>query len=528
MLSQNQSNLTVRTRQQQPECVEPDNKPPRPGIFDQSVLLATGLAAGLAMPAASSPAMAETVTVGQTFLASGLDPAEGSTGWALVTHGIAEQLFTVSRDGEVVPNLAASASRNDDGSWTLELAPDRFFSDGTPVTADKVAAALNRTGEANASARATAGRLTFDAVGADTLTVTTEQPTTILPSILAEWAFPVYLQTDGGPIFTGPFAVKEFETGASIEMVPNPYYDDADQRPDVTIRRIADGQSMALAFKSGELDMAFNLPVETLSMFDGSESHLVTSFPVAYQYMMWMNTQSPHLSDVRVRKAIDLAINRDDLVAAARSGEPATGAFAAAYPFAAEAPLAHDPAEAANLLDEAGWTLGDDGKRAKDGKPLELVLWAYPQRPDLVTFQPVIRAALADLGIAVTTRVTESPSEAAGNGDFDLFLWAQHTAPAGDPALFLSLFLETDAANNYTGWSDATYDDVIAKLRSASDPNARIDLARKAQELIAQGAPVSFLVTPQWHVGLSGRLENYEPWGSDYYVIRPDFGVVKP
>lgn len=492
---------------------------------DRRALPAAGLAVAFALTGAIAPAAAESVTVGQTFLASGLDPADGSTGWALVTHGIAEQLFTVSRDGEVVPNLAASAARNDDASWTVELSPGRFFSDGTPVTAELVADALNRTGEANASARATAGRLTFEALDADTLKVTSEQPTAILPSILAEWAFPVYLETDGAPIFTGPFAVENFEAGAAIEMVPNTHYEGYEQRPDVTIRRIADGQSLALAFASGELDLAFNLPVETVSMFEGREDRSVTSFPVAYQYMMWMNTRTPALSDVRVRRAIDLAVNRDNLVAAARAGKPATGAFAAAYPFAAEGSLAYDPEASARLLDEAGWMVGDDGVRAKDGKKLELVLWAYPQRPDLVTFQPVVRAALAELGIAVTTQVTESPSDVAASGAFDLFLWAQHTAPAGDPGLFLSLFFETGAARNYTGWSNAAYDDVIAALRAATSPDERIDLARQAQKLIADGAPVSFLVTPEWHVGLSERLADYQPWGSDYYVIRPDLSV---
>ncbi|MEM1377716.1 MAG: ABC transporter substrate-binding protein [Pseudomonadota bacterium] len=431
----------------------------------------------------------------------------------------------MSKDGQVVPNLASSAEQQDDGSWRVTLAPDRFFSDGTPVTAKLVAAALNRTGENNASARATAGRLTFEALDDRTLAVTSEQPTAILPSILAEWAFPVYLETESEPIFTGPFAVKNIETGSSIKMVPNAFYDRADERPDVTIRRIADGQSLALAFASGEIDMAFNLPVETLSMFEGKDDQSVTSFPVAYQYMMWMNTRSPELSDVRVRRAIDLAVNRDDLVAAARAGQPATGAFSTAYPFAAEGELPHDPAAAAQLLDDAGWVLGDDGVRQKDGERLEVVLWAYPQRPDLVTFQPVIRAALAELGIAVTTQVTESPGDVAGSGEYDLFLWAQHTAPAGDPGLFLSLFFETDASRNYSGWSNASYDATIADLRAAADPAERIALARKAQELIAESAPVSFLVTPEWHVGLSGQLAGYEAWGSDYYVIRPDFGL---
>ncbi|MEM1274567.1 MAG: ABC transporter substrate-binding protein [Pseudomonadota bacterium] len=485
------------------------------------VLAATAILAASLAPVMSQ---AQDVTIGQTFLASGLDPAEGSNGWALVSHGIGEQLFRVSREGEVVPNLASSATLNDDGTWTIELADDRFFSDRTPVTAEIVATALNRTGEANPSARATAGRLVFTAVDADTLNVETEQPTTILPSILAEWAFPVYMMAGDTPIFTGPFAVEAFEPGGSIEMVPNAHYAGAEDRPNVTLRRIADGQSLALAFASGELDLAFNLPVETLAMLEATEGETV-SFPVAYQYMMWMNTTTPALADPRVRRAIDMAVNRADLVTAAQAGVPATGAFAGSYPFAATGTLPYDPDAAAALLDEAGWTLGADGMRSRDGEPLELVLYAYPQRPDLVTFQPVIRAALAEIGIAATTQVTESPSDVAASGEFDLFLWAQHTAPAGDPGLFLSLFFETAASRNYSGWSNAEFDALIADLRAEGDPQARIDLALRAQEMIAAEAPVSFLVTPEWHVGLSPALAGYEPWGSDYYVIRPDLVV---
>ncbi|WP_420405596.1 ABC transporter substrate-binding protein [Nisaea sp.] len=486
-------------------------------------VIAAAVAATILVPVSS---VAEQVTIGQTFLASGLDPAKGSNGWALVSHGIGEQLFRVSRAGEVVPNLAASAKRNDDGTWTVELAPNRFFSDGTPVTAAVVAAALNRTGAANPSARATAGRLTFTPVGTGTLMVETEQPTTILPSILAEWAFPVYRLSGDTPIFTGPFAVDSFEPGGSIEMSPNAHYIDAEARPNVTLRRIADGQSLALAFASDELDMAFNLPVETLKMLNATGKE-VTSFPVSYQYMMWMNTRSPALSDRRVRRAIDLAVNREDLVTASQAGVPASGAFARSYPFAAEEPLQHDPKKASELLDAAGWILGDDGVRRRDGARLEVVLYAYPQRPDLVTFQPVVRAALAKVGIAVTTQVTESPSDVAASGEFDLFLWAQHTAPAGDPGLFLSLFFETGAARNYSGWSNPEFDALIANLRAEGNPKARIDLARRAQEMIAAEAPVSFLVTPEWHVGLSSKLEGYALWGSDYYVIRPDLVLAR-
>jgi len=68
---------------------------------------------------------------------------------------------------------------------------------------------------------------------------------------------------------------------------------------------------------------------------------------------------------------------------------------------------------------------------------------------------------------------------------------------------------------------------VIDALRQEADPEARIALAHEAQLLIAEEAPVAFLLTPEWHVGLSPKLADYEPWGSDYYVIRADLRVAQ-
>jgi peptide/nickel transport system substrate-binding protein len=485
--------------------------------------LAVGLSASLTL---GSPAMAETrVSIGQTFIAGSLDPIEGSAGWALVSHGIAEQLFRVDRDGQIVPNLAAGATRLDATTWSVEIAPGRQFSDGAPVDAAAVAAALNRSGENNPAARASAGRLTFEALSEMELRVTTEKPTPVLPSILAEWPQPVYRVNTDGLVFTGPFLVEAFEPGARLDLAPNPHYDNAQKRPSIVLRRIADGQSLALAMRAGELDLAFNLPVEALGMVQADPTLSVKSFPVAYQYMMWMNTRNEALSDTRVRQALDLAIDREALILAARAGEVATGAFARTFPFAAEAGTTRDVARAERLLDEAGWVRGADGHRAKNGVALSFDLVAYPQRPDLVTYQPVIRAALEDIGIGVTTRLSEAATDTARSGDYDLLLWAQHTAPAGDPAFFLSLFLGSEGANNYTGWRNADFDALIARLGEEEDPSARAALAREAQALVASEVPVSFLVTPEWHVGLSERLAAYEPWGSDYYVIRPDLMI---
>ena len=92
------------------------------------------LALALATPAIMANA-AEPLRVGASFITSGLDPAKGSNGWALVSHGIGENLFTVDKNGVLTPELAAGAERVDELTWIVRLKPGRQFSDGTPVTA---------------------------------------------------------------------------------------------------------------------------------------------------------------------------------------------------------------------------------------------------------------------------------------------------------------------------------------------------------------------------------------------------------
>ena len=140
-------------------------------------------------------------------------------------------------------------------------------------------------GDVLSVAAAYAEHRSFSVVDDDTLTVRTEHPTTILPSILAEWVFPIYRMESNTPIFTGLFAVESFEPSAATEMTPNTHYAGAETRPDVTLRRTADSQVLALAFASVEVDRPFNLPVETLSMLETTDGKTIF-FPVVYQSMM--------------------------------------------------------------------------------------------------------------------------------------------------------------------------------------------------------------------------------------------------
>lgn len=478
-----------------------------------------------ALTATGAAFAAEPLHVGATFITSGTDPAKGSNGWALASHGVGENLFTVDAEGKLVPELAEKAERTGDLTWTVKLKRGRMFSDGTPVTAKALAAGFENTFAKNKAALATGGKLTFDAADDLTLKITTEKAVPLIGALFAEWPLIAYKpEGDGKAVFTGPYAIADFKPDASITLQPNPHFAGAEKRSPVEFRKFGDAQAMTLALESGDLDLAFGLPSEVVTRLKNSPDLTIKSFSVGYQYLAFFNTSRPLLGDVKVRQAIDLAFDRGELAAAINGGTPATGAYAPYFPFAGKEPRPTDDTKAEALLDAAGWKKNASGIREKDGKELRLLAIAYPQRPDLVTMLPVVKAELAKVGVALDTQVVENISEVAASGNFDIALWAQHTAPSGDPAFFLNSMLRAGASLNYAKYASPAFDAILDRFAKEADPAARVSIALDAQRQLFEDAPVSFLVSPVWYVGLSKRLKDYEPWGSDYYVLRDEIG----
>jgi peptide/nickel transport system substrate-binding protein len=469
------------------------------------------------------------VTIGQTFLAGSMDPTDGSNGWSLTSHGISEKLFTVDEDGEIVPQVAESLSKVDENTWDIKLKDGYKFSDGTPVDAQHVVDALTDLNTNNDSAQSSLGVMTVT-VGADnhTVRIVSERPSHVMDAVLAEWVFTVFMKdADGNFLFTGPFAVEAFGSD-KIELVPNPHYIDGKSldRPSIELQKFADGHDLAEAAKNNEIDIGFHLPIDTLVHLREMDGVNVKSFEVGYHYMMFHNLDS--ISDVNVRKAIDLAIDRTALSQVLSGGTGTRSLFPDYSPYYSDDSDPHGHADdAAALLDEAGWTLNaDTGKREKDGEPLTITLVAYPHRPGLVIMQPVIADSLEALGFEVNAIVTGmdwgETATIMSDRSFDLLMWAQHTLPAGDPLWFLSSFFRSDGGNNHANLQSTDVDAMLDSLSNAEVHSDRVELAASTQEEILSNVPVSNLVTPFWHVSLSDRMADYKPWGSDYYVVRAD------
>jgi peptide/nickel transport system substrate-binding protein len=489
-------------------------------------------------------AVGNPMLVGQTMMAGGLDPTAGSTGWALTSHGIAEKLFTVAEDGTIVGQVARSVEKLSTLVWQVNLKCDYKFSDGTDLTATHVTAALARLNAVEGhGAQSSLGNMCMTVVDDYTFTIESERATPVMASVLAEWPFVIFLESGSDFIFTGPYKVETFQEGVQMVLAPNEHYPRAAERERLTILKYANGESLADAIEAGDVDMAFHLPVDRLTDLRAADGVTIKSFPVGYQYMMFHNTRASRgpLSDVLVRRAVDTVLDRTALSQALMGGD-ATRSF-----FPENNPYYHEPEDtelhgegdaAGALLDQAGWVRsgGTTGNREKDGVPLTLHLVAYPQRPGLAIMHPLVGEALESLGITVQMTLTsgdgwaeldaimgmcENPCERT----FDLLMWAQHTLPAGDPAWFLNHFFRSDGGGNHAGLNSSEVDTLIDALSTAETDTARVAAAAAAHSAILEQVPVSILVTPDWHVGVRSRLTDYQPWGSDYYIIRHDLGL---
>ncbi len=467
------------------------------------------------------------IVVGQGFLAESLDPANGAAGWAWQSHGVAETLFTVDRQGRAVPNLAASVVR-DGAAWRLTLKPGLRFADGQALDATAVKAALERSIAANPRAKAQTGALTMTVLGETELSLAPERRIAAMDAVLAEFPLVIYRVDGERFVFTGPYQVSAYKRGELVHLTANPNYRGAGDRPPVTIRRLTDPQALALGLESGELDIAFNLAAETLPRLKRRDGLVIKGTPVAYQYMLLVNAAKAPLDDARVRRAMDHAIKRADLITALGAGEVASGLYPSFMPWALDGARPGDVAAAERLLDEAGWRRTNAGAvRMRDGKPLELTLTNYPQRPDFLTLTPVIRAQLEAVGFRVRAESIDNITPYLQQKRFDLAFWTMHTAPGGDGAFALEQYVRSDSPLNVMGYASATLDGLIDRLRATTAFDARVALIRDAQRVLLVDAPMIFLITPVWHIGLSTRVAGYEPYPSDYYIVRSDL-TLKP
>jgi peptide/nickel transport system substrate-binding protein len=460
-----------------------------------------------------------------SFASKTIDPHQD---WMGVRAGIAETLVRIDEDLEIQPWLAETWEQNDERTWTFKIRDGITFHDGTAVDGEAVKASFERVIDVNDAIASNLKIETIEANGQEITFTTTEEYPSFLSELVHTNASIIKADEDNiseQPIATGPFKVVGFTSEAEINLERyDAYWDGAANLDEVTIKFNSDGNVRALALQSGEADIAYHLPPEALDPIEASDNLRVESVSSLRVHFILYNAAKPELQDVKVRKALDLLVNRPIAVSEIMNGHAteANGPFNPDFAFASEEePESYDPAQAEILLKEAGYEKNENGKLEKAGEVLELTLATFQGRPELPLMAQYLQAEAASLGIDINILTVENIDSYLWDqqDEWDLVTYSILTAPRGDGGYFLNVAFLPDGSLNPGQINIPELNEITKQLNVTADLEERIALQKKAVAIIRDEVPQSFILYPHIIVGVNERVKNWSPGSEEYYLI---------
>lgn len=334
------------------------------------------------------------------------------------------------------------------------------------------------------------------------------------------------------PIGTGPFKFEKWDTGKEIVLVRNDNY--WRQKPyldKVVIRIMKDYPAALTALKAGEVDMNPRLsPIQYAQQtsgaaFDQQFTKVKYSIPT-YAWIGW-NEERPFFKDKRVRQALTMLLDRQQIIDSIRFGLGRVG-VSPLNPSSPDfnpniKPLPYDPKRAAELLDEAGWKDHDgDGIRDKDGVKLRFEFLGPIGSTVFPQLSPIVREAFGKAGIEVTERIVDFPvmQENLRDHHFDATTLQWTSDLYQDPYQIWHSSSAANRGSNYISFKNQESDRLIEQARLEFDNEKRKQLYWKWQELIHEEQPYTFLYYPQEAAASSKRFQNVK-----WVPVRPGYDL---
>jgi peptide/nickel transport system substrate-binding protein len=466
-----------------------------------------------------------------------LDPHKtGAAVTTTVLRNVGDPLIRKNFDGEFVPGLATEWEISEDGlTWTFKLREDVTFHDGTPLNAEAVKASFDRildpeTGAV--SARTAVGSMYETSVVDEyTFQFVTEEPyAPLLNNLSAALLSPVSVAAademgeDFGraPVMTGPWMVEEWRTGDRIVLKRNPDYnwgpDYMHEGPahieTLTFISIIEEASRVAAFEAGETHQLTLPAVDIQRMIDSDQYWIVDFLRLGMVFVEFNVTKAP-FDDITVRRAINHAINKEDVMGAAveEFGQPGYGFLSPAlfgyWEGIEEYSPAYDVEQAKALLAEAGWEDTDgDGILEKDGAKFEFTLLNLPTDSWGRAAQ-VVQSQLQEVGISMEIQQMEFAAlleEAeAGNHQAEMMGYT-----SSDPDIAFTWFHSSNAGTglNMSHINDPELDAMIDDARTTMDVDERAEKYAEMQRYIVDLALWVPLWVDQYFVAFSKSLRN--------------------
>lgn len=501
-------------------------------------------AADTGVSSGDAPAAKKTFIFGDnTFNASNEEPSvnphEAYAGWACIRYGVGETLMRIMDDGTLEPWLAESATNVNETTWEIVIKDAVCFSNGKKCDAAAVKACFEHLIEVHERA---ADNLKIASMEADgqKLTIVTSQPNPVLMNYLSE-AYGCIIDMEAGitedgiVVGTGPYVATEVVTDDHVSLVKNVNYWDGEVHIDeITVRNITDGDTLALALQSGEIDAAYGMAYSSYPMFENDDfkfSGIQTSR--CFWGMVNFHEENPSysiMSDPAVRKAIALGIDKQGFVDVLLNGYgyTATGAFPDTFAFGqgVEADN-YDPEQAKAILEEAGWVDTDgDGIREKDGVKLAIRWLTYPTRLELPLLAESAQATLKEIGMDVQINNTKDHNTIRKDPTaWDIWVSANVNAGLGDPANFFATYCLDNSIKNSGGHHSDRLEELAAQLETTFDVNERAKLAVEMQQELLDDNSYIFCSFLRMSMIMKANVTGLEAHACDYYELTADLDI---
>ncbi|WP_425073288.1 peptide ABC transporter substrate-binding protein [Sagittula sp. S175] len=508
-------------------------------------------AAGLGMAGLPGMGRASTAT-GQVIVGISQEPTvfnphmlhievDEGVHWALF-----DPLFAVEPDGTFSPRLVTEVPTVENGGisedgteWKVTLKEGVTWHDGTPLTAEDVKFTLELQKDDNFRAARRTGHELIEEITviSDTeLSWKMSSPfapymailswTMIVPKHAFDGQDPNEAPFNQSPIGTGPFKWDSRAPGDNIQLVANAdYHGDKAQIERVVVKYVPDLTVLYTQFKTGEIDViaiqgiapdhyaeASNLPGKTVELV-----------PVGTVETLSLNLGNPVLADKAVREALYLGVDKQTVIEALYYGLPTpTETYMPQQSFYYNDALpghTYDPEAGKALLDEAGWTVGSDGIREKDGQRLTFVCSTTAGNHTREQLQQFLQQSWKDMGIEMT--ISNLPPAV---------MWADHwmqsqfdmavagiiflTGPDPDTRDYFhtgAINAQGGAGQNTFQYSNPRIDELLTEGAITVSPEARKPIYAEIQTLVREELPFLPLFQRNEIRGHDAAMTGYEP-----------------
>jgi len=490
----------------------------------------------------------DTLKMGVTNFADSFEPTENYFGWVVMRYGVGECLTKFDKKMNTVGWLCDKWSVSDDKlTWTFHINDKAVFSNGNKVTGEAVKKSIERTFK---MAKRAQSMFAYESIKADgqNVMIKTKTPIVTLPGMLGD---PLFIIVDAdasakvdtrkmGPICTGPYVTESFTKAKFVGVRNEKYWNGAVPFKKLEVPSIDDPNTRAMALQKGEIDIAVNVSSGDMPLFRGKDKFSVSEIPSLRVVQARLNVRKDRpLGDPALRHALIKALDRETYAKALLKGTFSPGApyMANSTDYGYNDLYAANPdkfnvEEAKKALAAAGYkdTNGDGYvEKNGNGKNVELDYIFYSSRAELPVYAEATQASAKAVGIKINLKpldynITDKMSR---EGKYDLSISNVLCMQAGDPEVYMNMYLKTGQEQNGGGYSNPEFDKLSNQLGTEFDPAKRKALVIDMQKIIMNDGAAIIYGTPLTNMVSSKAVTGAEIFPCDYYWFTTDIKPAK-